>query len=130
VEGGLTRPPSSARLQHRKHGAHPELYRSRIAGLVESIETAAALERKRTGRPVSGMKAILGRHSQYRPAKLSRSPAPLVHAATKAVRDQFYKMYSWFVAAFQDAAGKLRLGDRMARFPAGSFPPALPFTEG
>jgi REP element-mobilizing transposase RayT len=107
-----------------------ELYRSRIAGLVESIEAAAALERKRTGRPVAGVKAILGRHPQHRPAKLSRSPAPLVHAATKAARDELYKMYSWFVAAFQDAAAKLRLGDRTAPFPAGSFPPALPFTEG
>jgi hypothetical protein len=108
----------------------PEVYRSRIAGLVESIEAVAAQERQRTGRPVAGVKAILGRHPQYRPAKLSRSPAPLVHAATKAVRDEFYAMYSWFVAVFQDAAGKLRLGDRTAHFPAGSFPPALPFTEG
>jgi hypothetical protein len=66
---------------------------------VESIETAAAEERKRTGRPVAGVKAILDRHPQYRPAKLSRSPAPLVHAATKAVWDEFYAMYSWFVAA-------------------------------
>jgi hypothetical protein len=39
-------------------------------------------------------------------------------------------MYSCFVAAFRDAAEKLRLGDRTASFPAGSFPPALPFAAG
>jgi REP element-mobilizing transposase RayT len=108
----------------------PELYRTRIAGLVQSIETAAAEERKRTDRPVMGVKEILERDPQHRPAKLSRSPAPLVHAATEMARKEFYGMYSWFVAAFQDAADKLRLGDRTVPFPAGSFPPALPFAEG
>jgi hypothetical protein len=34
------------------------------------------------------------------------------------------------VAAFRDAAEKLRVGDRSAAFPAGSFPPALPFVGG
>jgi REP element-mobilizing transposase RayT len=108
----------------------PELYRTRIAGLVQLIESAAAEGRKRTGRPVRGVKEILERDPQHRPAKLSRSPAPLVHAATEMARKEFYAMYSWFVAAFQDAAKMLRLGDRTACFPAGSFPPALPFVSG
>ena len=76
-----------------------------------------------------GVKEILSRDPQHRPAKLSRSPAPLVHAATQAARKEFYGMYSWFVATFQDAAKLLRLGDRTACFPAGSFPPALPFSR-
>jgi hypothetical protein len=56
--------------------------------------------------------------------------APLVHAATKAARKAFYDAYAWFVAAFRQAAEKLRQGDRNAAFPAGSFPPALPFVSG
>ncbi|HEV7508979.1 MAG TPA: hypothetical protein VGS07_29150 [Thermoanaerobaculia bacterium] len=44
------------------------------------------------------------------PPLLARSPAPLVHAATKAVRKAFYDAYAWFVAAFRDAAERLRLG--------------------
>jgi len=36
-----------------------------------------------------------------------------------------YEAYAWFVAAFRDASEKLRAGDRAARFPPGSFPPAL-----
>ena len=76
------------------------------------------------------MKEILERDPQHRPEKLSHSPAPLVHAATEMARKEFFGMYSWFVAAFQDAAKRLRLGDRTACFPAGSFPPALPFVSG
>ena len=73
----------------------PELYRTRIAGLVQSIETAAAEERKRTGCPVMGVEGF-ERDPQHRPAKLSRSPAPLVHAVTERARKEFYGMYSWF----------------------------------
>lgn len=76
------------------------------------------------------MDSILSRDPQYRPAKLARSPAPLVQAATHAARKAFYKAYSWFVAAFRSAAEKLKTGDREARFPAGSFPPGLPFVTG
>jgi len=37
--------------------------------------------------------------------------------------------YSTFLAAFREAAEKLKAGDRAARFPLGSFPPALPFVS-
>jgi hypothetical protein len=77
-------------------------------------------------------RAVLPRNSVRRrmPASLARSPAPLVHAATKAVRKAFYDAYAWFVAAFREAAERLRRGDREAPFPGGSFPPALPFVAG
>lgn len=50
---------------------------------------------------------------------LARSPAPLVHAATKAVRKAFYDAHAWFVATFQEAAERLCRGDREAPFVAG-----------
>jgi hypothetical protein len=108
----------------------PEVYRARIKSLVDSVIADAALERSRTGRPVEGVESILTRDPQHRPAKLARSPAPLVHAATKAARKAFYEMYAWFVATFRSAAEKLKQEDREARFPAGSFPPGLPFIAG
>ena len=108
----------------------PEDYRKRVANLVDIVAAEAALARSQTGRPVEGVEAILSRDPQHRPAKLARSPAPLVHAATKAARKAFYEMYSWFVAAFRTAAEKWKQGDRQAPFPAGSFPPALPFVAG
>jgi len=35
--------------------------------------------------------------------------------------------YRAFFAAFREAAAQWRAGDRDATFPAGSFPPGLPF---
>ncbi|HEX9940638.1 MAG TPA: transposase [Thermoanaerobaculia bacterium] len=108
----------------------PELYRTRVAALVDSVVAEAALARSQTGRPVEGVESILSRNPQYRPAELVCSPAPLVHAATKRARKAFYKMYSWFVAAFRTAADMLKQGARDAPFPVGSFPPGLPFVAG
>jgi len=107
-----------------------EAYRRRVASLKEDIETEAAVGREKTGTEVLGVKAILAQDPLYRPEKLARSPAPLVHAATKAARKAFHEAYSWFVGVFRDAAEKLRRGNRGAPFPAGSFPPALPFVAG
>jgi hypothetical protein len=108
----------------------PEVYRERVAALVENVETEAALARSLKGLPMLGVEAILAKDPLHRPAALARSPAPLVHAATKAVRKAFYDAYAWFVAAFREAAEKPRQGDRNAPFPSGSFPPALPFVAG
>ncbi|MFY9821963.1 MAG: transposase [Thermoanaerobaculia bacterium] len=108
----------------------PERYRARVAALVESVEGEAALRRRQSNQSVLGVKAILAMDPQHRPAKLARSPAPLLHAFSKAARKAFYEGYAWFVAAFWKAAEALKAGDRHAPFPAGSFPPALPFVAG
>jgi REP element-mobilizing transposase RayT len=105
-------------------------YKDRVASLVKGIEERAAAERKRTGQPVLGVKAILAQDPLQRPACLDRSPAPLFHAATRTMWQTLYDAYAWFVAAFRDASEKLRAGDRAAPFPRGSFPPALPFVAG
>jgi hypothetical protein len=97
---------------------------------VENIETDAALLRNLKGTSVVGVEAILAKDPQHRPSSLARSPAPLVHAATKAARKAFRDAYAWFVSAFREAAERLRKGDRNAPFPSGSFPPALPFVAG
>ena len=65
----------------------------------------------------------------YLVAKTKRSPAPLVQAASKRVRTQMRVSYAWFARAFRAGAEYLRGGDRLARFPLGSFPPGLPFVR-
>ncbi len=64
------------------------------------------------------------------PETLKKSPAPLFHAASRRVRQEFYEAYKYFVAAFQDAAARLRAGESDVLFPAGSFPPASPWVSG
>lgn len=44
-----------------------------------------------------------------------------------AARKALWEAYGWFVAAFREAAEKLKVGDRDAAFPTRSFPPGLPF---
>jgi len=98
--------------------------------LVAEIEMEATARRHRTGSKVLGAAAVRGQHPFDRPRKPKRSPAPLFHAATKAARQELYTAYRWFVAAFREAAEKLRTGNRAIPFPIGSFPPGLPFVAG
>lgn len=107
----------------------PEEYRQRVAGLVEEIETEARTEREARGIEPLGVGAILKQRPHTRPNQTKRSPAPLFHVVAKEVRETFWLMYSSFVAAFRDAAEKLKTGDLSARFPVGSFPPGLPFVR-
>jgi hypothetical protein len=107
-----------------------EQYRARIASMVEEIEVEAAAERKRTGCRPPGREAILLQNPLHRPERVRRSPAPRIHAASRAVRRWFYEIYSEFVRDFRDAAEQLRAGNLSAPFPRGCFPPALPFVGG
>ena len=104
--------------------------RKLAADLIAKIEAEAAARRQRTGSQVLGASAVRGQHPFSRPKKSKKSPAPLFHAASQAVRRELYEMYGWFAAAFREASEKLRAGNRMVSFPAGSFPPALPFVAG
>jgi REP element-mobilizing transposase RayT len=109
----------------------PEEARSRrIAGLVEDIDAEIAARRKRTGARPLGAAAVLAQNPFRRPARTKKSPAPTFHAASRAVRRGLWDAYAFFVAAFRQAAEKLRAGDRNVAFPVGSFPPGLPFVGG
>jgi hypothetical protein len=79
--------------------------------------------------PSLGVEAVLTQDPHSRPKRSKKSPAPRFHAWSREARWALYEAYGLFVAAFRDAAEKLRAGDRMARFPAGSFPPHLSFVR-
>jgi len=100
----------------------PEAYRQRVANW-------PTRSRRTPPRPGSGQEPsrLESRRSWPRTKRLKKSPAPLFHAASKAMRHYFYEGFSWFVAAYRTAAEKLQKGDPAPRFPLGSFPPALPF---
>jgi hypothetical protein len=108
----------------------PEAYRQRVANLAREIEEEAAETRKRTGAQSLGRKTVLAQDPLSRPKKLKKSPAPLFHAATKAMRRYLWEGYAWFVAAYRTAAEKLQQGDPDPGFPPGSLPPAMPFVSG
>ncbi|HEX7180606.1 MAG TPA: hypothetical protein VF756_02100 [Thermoanaerobaculia bacterium] len=107
----------------------PESYRERIAGLVQTIEEDAAAERAQIGIEPLSPEAICRQDPKSQPRNTKKSPAPAFHAFTRRARKELWEMYGKFVAAFREAAEKLRSGDRNARFPSGSFPPHLPFVR-
>jgi hypothetical protein len=102
----------------------PAAYRFWVAELIRRIVEEA--RRNRSGRGVLGKRAILAQNPHDKPLHSDRSPAPLVHAATRAMRVMIRTAYYEFVAAFREAAMKLRRGDRFVPFPAGAFPPPMP----
>ena len=102
-----------------------ETYQHRIAMMIQDIETRAKAERG-SSRPL-GARMIRRQKPTHRPRSPARRAAPMVHAATKAARLALRAAYDWFARAFYDAADQLRSGDPTAVFPAGSFPPPLPF---
>jgi hypothetical protein len=94
------------------------------------IEEDADVARRRTGARPLGAAKILAQHPWTRPERVKKSPAPLLHAASKAMRQVFYEGFALFVAAYRTAADKLKRGDPNPGFPPGCFPPALPFVGG
>jgi hypothetical protein len=77
-----------------------------------------------------GVAAVLAQNPLHRPGKIKKSPAPFVHAATKAMRQFLWEGYALFVAAYRSAAERLKAGDPAPPFPVGCFPPASPFVGG
>ncbi len=104
-----------------------EVVRRHVKDLIRDIEREAAAQRRVTGREVAGAAAVMEKDPHYRPEKLDRSPAPDSHARRKKVRRAMRDAYAWVVAEYREAAERLRAGDLRAPFPAGTFPPALPF---
>ena len=98
-----------------------------IRGLVESIVAETRAEHELRGSSPLGVRAILRQSPHRRPKKTKKSPAPWVHAASKEARLAMIEAYRGFVASFRAAAARLRAGHLDAMFPAGSFPPGLPW---
>ena len=78
---------------------------------------------------MDNVKKILAQDPHDFPNNTKRSPAPRFHAVRpevwKAMRSAFFQ----FLDAYRQAAGELKKGKRNVEFPAGSFPPALPFVS-
>jgi hypothetical protein len=107
-----------------------EEQRRRVASLVQAIDEEAAARREAAGIRPLGIAAVLAQDPLHRPERIKKSPAPFVHAATKAMRQLLWEGYALFLAAYRSAAERLKAGDPAPPFPAGCFPPALPFVSG
>ena len=74
----------------------PHQVRARIAALVRQIEEETAARHRAADTQPLGKSGVLERHPHDTPEKMSWSPAPLFHAATKeAYWDLYQAMSSW-----------------------------------
>jgi len=102
----------------------------RIRAMVETSKPRRPRSDQKHRRPSSAPKPCKRRNTrtarrvQRSPTLCSSTPFPAAFVAS------IYDAYQLFLAAFREAAEKLRSGDRSARFPTGSFPPGLPFVTG
>lgn len=108
---------------------HVPLQRVRelVSEMIAEIEREAAARHRSEGTRPLGVSGVLRQDPHDHPARTLRSPAILVHAATKRARRRLIAAYYEFVGAFREAAARLAAGCREVAFPDGCFPPALPF---
>jgi hypothetical protein len=103
-----------------------EDYAAAILVMVREIEQAAAEGRR--SEPL-GIAAIAAQHPHTAMPRRTRTPIPLVHAASVQAWKAFKSAYRAFLAAYRYACAQLRAGVRGIAFPEGSFPPPLPFVN-
>jgi putative transposase len=101
-----------------------EEYARTVAAMVGEIEADAA---NANARPVFGPEEIGRQNPATEVRRRSRSPIPLVHAATLELWIGFKEAYRPFVCAYRAASAGLRAGIRDVCFPPGSFAPPLGF---
>jgi hypothetical protein len=105
----------------------PAVVQQQVAGMVAEIEREGAARRRGEGTKPLGVAGVLAQNPHKPSLRLSRSPAVLVHAASKKARRNLIAAYHVFVGAFREAAARLAAGYRDAVFPEGCFAPPLPF---
>src|SRR4030095_14441297 len=110
-------------------GLSSETIRANVLELIAKIEADAWRLERESGRAPMGADRVRRQNPHEVPQHSKRSPAPRVHAASKAVRQVMIAGYRAFVAAYRRAAERLKAGVLDVEFPAGCFPPPRPYVR-
>jgi hypothetical protein len=108
----------------------PEAQRHNVIALLEDIRRETLEGHAAAGTAPTGVAFVLAQEAHQTPRTVKRSPAPTFHTATRRAWKKLRDAYAVFVAAYREAAARLREGVWPVAFPAGCFPPALPFVPG
>ncbi len=106
-----------------------EQRRSMVLEMVRKIEEETVARHRADGTAPLGVEAVLAADPHDRPSKPKSSPKPLFHAFTQRAWHEMHEALSLILAAYRDAAERLKNGDLTVRFPENTFPPALAFIE-
>ena len=103
--------------------------RDLVLGLIREIEDDTAARHRVDGTAPLGAAAVLAGDPRDRPEAFVSTPKRVVHAFATSVRRAMIEALSLLVAAYRDAAERLRRGELTVAFPGNTFPPARPFVE-
>ena len=105
-----------------------EEQRTQARELVRQIEEEARQKRAESGRKPLGAEKILRQDPQFRPEKVAKSPAPLVHALSRGEKNWFFDRYYRFSRRYRAAAERFLGGGANAinDFPPRCFLPRPP----
>jgi len=107
----------------------PAEQREYVVAAVRQIEQETRERHKENGTKLLGARNIERRNSHDSPNDFHPSPAPWFHCMNREQYRAMRAARAITVAAYREAAERLRRGDTDVEFPEGTFPPAAPFTE-
>ncbi|HTG36176.1 MAG TPA: hypothetical protein VLB76_24920 [Thermoanaerobaculia bacterium] len=96
-------------------------YRHQIEIMVQKTENTASAQREKSGKQPLGPDAIRRQDPRTEPSRTKKSPAPRFHAFHKEARQELHRLYFEFVAAFREAADRLRSGTGTPVFRSAAF---------
>ncbi|MDA8019434.1 MAG: transposase [Thermoanaerobaculia bacterium] len=105
------------------------VWRKFVREMVEEIERETLEEHQRNETVPAGATTVCQRSPHFRPGHRKKSPAPLFHAATKAVRVAMRDAFSAFLTSYRDAAERVKSGEGSVFFPPDCFPSRLPYVS-
>lgn len=103
--------------------------RSMALELVRKIEEETAARHRAEGTAPFGAEEVLAADPHDRPSEPKSSPKPLFHAFTQRAWHEMREALMLILAAYREAAERLKNGDLTVEFPENTFPPARSFIE-
>ncbi|MDA8020605.1 MAG: transposase [Thermoanaerobaculia bacterium] len=105
------------------------VWRNFVREMVEEIERETLAEHRRNQTVPAGATAVCRRPPHFLTGHRKKSPAPLFHAATKAVWMAMRNAFGAFLTSYRDAAERVKSGDGTVFFPPDCFPSRLPYVS-
>ncbi|MFQ5472879.1 MAG: transposase [Dehalococcoidia bacterium] len=112
-------------LQDSSPQAQQNFYQAKV----HEIEQKTAQMHQENGTRPLGMDAIQRRDPHHRPKELKSSPAPKFHASNPEDYRALLDARKEKLAAYREAAARLKKGKTDVSFPEDCFPPPLPYVE-
>jgi REP element-mobilizing transposase RayT len=106
-----------------------EQRRQWVVNAVREIEEETRERHRVNGTRPAGADSVLRRHPHDSPEAFESSPAPWFHCVSRERYLALRAARALTVAAYREAAARLKTGDKDVEFPEGTFPPPAPFVE-